>query len=313
MNFKKPLMQLPITFRADLLQAEIKMLGEGAWSAHPQGFAGNDAVPLVAPGGGLTDRISGPMAPTEHLLKLPYVMAVMGELGGVWGRSRLMRLAPGAEVPRHVDVHYYWRTHIRIHIPIYTNPDVTFTCGSEHVHMAAGESWIFDSFEVHDVQNRGSQDRLHLVLDTVGGDRMWQLIEEAQDGIVPPSERWTPDPSGIPPELRFEQFNLPRIMSTWEVQCHINYVAKAVVPGSSTEPVLKRMERFAAIWQAIWSQFEDSDDGVPAYRSAIEAAQNDISALNGNEILLVNEIPIAKALSALIFSNAISGRVGPKC
>ena len=32
-------------------------------------------------------------------------------LGGVWGRSRLMALAPGAEVPAHVDAHYYWRTH----------------------------------------------------------------------------------------------------------------------------------------------------------------------------------------------------------
>ena len=43
----------------------------------------------------------------------------MAELNCTWGRSRLMGLEPGAVVPKHVDVHYYWRTHLRIHVPVY--------------------------------------------------------------------------------------------------------------------------------------------------------------------------------------------------
>ena len=53
----------------------------------------------------MTDEFEGPMAATEQLRACPYSMALMAELGGTWGRSRLMGLAPGASVPRHVDVH----------------------------------------------------------------------------------------------------------------------------------------------------------------------------------------------------------------
>ena len=78
-----------------------------------------------------------------------------------------MGLGPGAEVPEHVDSHYHWRTHLRIHVPIITSPKVEFTCGGETVHMAQGECWLFDSFRWHEVHNRGTERRVHLVLDTV--------------------------------------------------------------------------------------------------------------------------------------------------
>ena len=107
MRFDKPLLRLPITFCAQTLAAEVKALPASAWTPHPQGFVGNDAVPLVAADGGLNDRLRGVMAPTEHLAHCPYIAALMAELGGVWGRSRLMGLGAGAEVPDHVDTNYY--------------------------------------------------------------------------------------------------------------------------------------------------------------------------------------------------------------
>ena len=184
MHFVRPLIQLPIRFCAETLAREVKALPPSAWLPHPQGFAGNDAVPLVTVNGALNDAFEGPMAATEHLRACPYLMALMEQLGGTWGRSRLMGLAPGARVPRHVDIHYYWRTHLRIHIPIVTNPGVTFTCGGETVHMAPGESWIFDSFQLHEVHNAGDAKRIHLVLDTVGGERLWDLIDAASNGAT---------------------------------------------------------------------------------------------------------------------------------
>ena len=71
----------------------------------------------------------------------------------------------------HVDLHYHWRTHIRIHIPVITDPKVLFTCGDETVHMAPGECWIFDSFRFHRVENGWTERRVHLVLDTVMTER----------------------------------------------------------------------------------------------------------------------------------------------
>ena len=102
------------------------------------------------------------------LRRSPYILEIMAALNATWGRSRLMGLAAGADVPDHVDMHYYWRTHLRIHIPVITNPDVGFTCNGQTIHMPAGECWILNSFYRHAVANRGRELRVHLVLDTVG-------------------------------------------------------------------------------------------------------------------------------------------------
>ncbi|WP_300975103.1 aspartyl/asparaginyl beta-hydroxylase domain-containing protein [Sphingomonas sp. LHG3406-1] len=209
MQFSKPLLRLPITFCVQTLTAEVAALPPTAWMPHPQGFPGNDAVPLVAADGGLNDRLRGVMEPTEHLARCPYIAALMAELGGVWGRSRLMGLGPGAEVPGHVDTNHYWRTHIRIHIPVITNPQVTFTCGDESVHMAAGECWVFDSFQRHNVQNKGKDKRVHLVLDTVGGEQLWALLDAAGRDLAP-SEPWMPGNRELPP-LSFERVNTPAV------------------------------------------------------------------------------------------------------
>ena len=133
-----------------------------------------------------------------------------------------MGLAPGAEVPPHVDSHYYWRTHIRIHIPVITNPGVSFTCGGETVHMAPGECWVFNSFLKHEVHNRGPDTRVHLVLDTVGGGRLYDLIEAAQAGT---SDVELVEPSGTErPQLAYERINLPAVMSPWEICCHVDHL-----------------------------------------------------------------------------------------
>jgi hypothetical protein len=188
-KLKQALIKLPVRFCAETLAAEVRALPQQAWVPHPRRFAGNEAVPLVTPDGENTDDFLGPMAPTQFLQQCPYIMQVMGALGAVWGRSRLMGLGAGADVPPHIDTKYYWRTHTRVHVPIITNPDVRFTCGGETVHMDAGDCWVLDTFREHHVHNGGGEQRIHLVLDTVGGQHLWDLIEQAQ----------TPSSSGIEP------------------------------------------------------------------------------------------------------------------
>lgn len=308
MRFTKPLLQLPIRFCAETLAREVGSLPQSAWVPHPQGFTGNDAVPLVTVNGGLNDAFEGPMASTEHLRDCPYIMALMEELGGTWGRSRLMGLAPGARVPRHVDIHYYWRTHIRIHIPIITNPGVAFTCGGETVHMAPGESWIFDSFQLHEVHNAGTTKRVHLVLDTVGGARLWDLIEAANGDVAVPSAPWVPSPSRAgAPELAYELVNQPSIMTPWEIRCHVDYLSQHVVASPGLAPVLRRVEKFLSAWQAAWSQYDDADAGRTTYRNLIATTRRDLAALDCAQIVLRNEAPLNQALDALVFSRAMAG------
>jgi hypothetical protein len=306
MQFDRPLLQLPIRFCGDTLAREVAALPESAWSPHPQGFAGNDAVPLVSPGGEITNTIKGPMAATEHLRACPYIMALMDELGAVWGRSRLMGLAPGAQVRPHVDIHYYWRTHIRIHIPVVTNPGVRFTCGGDSVHMAPGECWIFDSFQLHDVQNQGADKRVHLVLDTVGGSHLWDLIDAAKQGEAAPAEAWAPAGNAPPPSLQFEHSNIPDLMSSWELRCHVDFLRQHSMDHPALGAVMRRLDKFMTEWDALWVRFGSSDDGLAAYRAAIEDIRRDLPSLGGDQIALSNQAPLYRALDDLVFARAVA-------
>ena len=304
MRLTQPLLQLPIRFDAEALAAEVRALPDSAWDPHPTGFVGNEAVRLVTPHGALTDAIEGPMAPTEHLRRCPRIMAVMAELGGVWGRSRLMALAPGAEVPAHVDAHYYWRTHLRIHIPVITNPGVIFACGDEKVHMAAGECWVFDSFRWHDVQNQGTERRIHLVLDTVGGDRILDLVEAAQAGRPAPS-------AAAAGALVFERVNAPEVMSPWEIRCHVAFLAEQAAPDPLLEGVLGRIDRFVDAWAAAWARFGPDREGLPLYHSLIETAKRDLVAMGGPRLRLKNELQLLLVLDQLVFQMAMAPPAEP--
>lgn len=298
MQMKQPFLKLPIRFDADALAAEVRALPPSAWVPHPTGFKGNEAVRLVTVGGEENEEFHGAMAPTEHLLTSPYIQQIMAELGGVWGRVRLMGLGAGGEVPQHVDSHYYWRTHWRIHVPVITNPAVTFSCGPETVHMAAGECWLFDSFRWHRVQNGGAEQRIHLVLDTVGGPRLWDLADEAKAGRTEP-RLVTPAP-GDSANLEFEKFNLTEIMSPWELRTHIAFLTGHAIPHPLLQPVLRRLDRFIDDWAVVWAQHGGDRPGWPTYLGLLDALKSDLSALRGGDILLANRLPFYVALDNMV-------------
>lgn len=304
MRFNRPLLRLPICFDADALAKEVTRLPRSAWVPHPNAFPGNDAVRLITPGGMHTDTLEGAMEPTEHLRACAYMLELMSELGGTWGRSRLMGLAAGAEVPPHVDSHYYWRTHLRIHIPVITNPGVAFTCGGQTVHMAPGECWVFDSFQPHEVHNRGDAHRVHLVLDTVGGTRLWDLIEAAQSDETTEPRLFSPeDGSGEP--LRFECVNSPSVMSPWELRCHLAFIAEEAAPHPVLGDVLRRLDKFAYEWGALWAAFADSPQGVPAFRRLMGELGRDLARINGKDVRLKNGLTLYHVLGRLVVEVAI--------
>ncbi len=298
-----PLVKLPRQYCADTLAREVAALPQSAWLPHPGRIPGNDAVPLITPSGQVTNGFAGPMAPTAALDQCPYIKEILADLGAVWGRSRLMGLAPGAVVPEHVDVGYYWRTHIRIHIPVVTNPQVAFSCDKETVHMAPGECWLFDSFCLHNVRNGGDQKRIHLVLDTVGGEKLWAMIAEAKragrDGQ--PAQRVAAGSVPAAP-LAYEQVNLPAIMSVWEVRCHVDFLLGQCPASPARDAVAARLEQFANAWGALWAQYGMQVSGLPAYRAMIDLVQRDLQRMEVQRIILErNEVPLDRALAELIF------------
>lgn len=305
MRFDQPLIKLPLQFCADTLAKEIRALPAAAWEPHPQRFAGNEAVPLVTPAGRVSNDFAGPMGPTDYLLQSPYMMQAMAAIDAVWGRGRLMGLGAGAQVPPHVDANYYWRTHIRLHIPAITNPSVDFYCGDQRVNMAPGECWIFDTFQPHQVVNRGSEQRIHLVFDTVGGDRLWDLVDAARSD--PDRAPTFVAPSGGPPAaLKYEQHNYPDVMSPWELRCHVEEILASAIDAPKLEAVRRRLDRLVAGWTAAWTQFADGDEGLPAYRALLAAVRTDLAAIGGEAIMLRNTRPLYQVLDKFVFNNLLA-------
>jgi hypothetical protein len=301
MELSRPLVKLPIRFDAEVLEAEIRALPKSAWVPHPTGFVGNEAVRLITPGGKATDDLAGEMGPTDELAACPYIAEVMASIGSVWGRSRLMGLGAGANVPPHIDSHYYWRTHWRIHIPIITNPQVMFRCGGESVHMKAGECWVFDSFRGHSVHNGGSEQRVHLVLDTVGGGRLRELIEAGESGDA---RQEFVKPSGGPGgELHFERVNSPRVMSPWEIRAHLAFLAQHALPNPLLGPVLKRLDDFASDWAAVWAEHETDEGGWSDYVGLLDGLKLDLTTIGGGSVQLKNRLSLYLVLDHMVLMN----------
>lgn len=147
---------------------------------------------------------------------MPYMRQVLAGFGVVWSRSRLMRLAPGVGVPEHADINYHWHTRVRLHIPVFTQPEVRFHCDGQAVHMAQGEAWIFDNWRRHHVEHKADAERIHLVADTTGTAAFWRFA----CGQAPPRAQWRTaswDPR-IDPQLLTECDQRSPVMPAAEVQ-----------------------------------------------------------------------------------------------
>ncbi len=316
MKLKVRFLQLPIQFNARLLADEISALPTSAWRPHPQGYPGNDFLPLITSDGDpASDSRGGAMSATPYLTCCPYLMQVLEALGATWGRSRLMRLSGDAEVTAHVDTAYYWRDHMRVHVPIVTQPSVRFSCGSEDVHMAAGECWIFDTWSLHSVHNGARSDRIHLVADTVGGDGFLNLIE---NGRSPGENRADWRCSKIEPynrqvvSLAFERLNKPEVMTPWELKDHLGFLMSEIAPGQAQIGQIGQvLNRLRVNWHALWAQYGDAEHLRPAYSAALETAARALERLHVDSVILKNQVTLGRSLEALIFKSAVAGDPSP--
>ncbi len=301
-------LQLPVSFDAPALAAEIEALGESAWRPHPQGFPGNSAMPLIAENGNpQSDSVRGRMRPTPQLERCPYLKQVLATIGGVWGRSRLMRLSGQAEVTAHVDIDYYWRDHMRVHVPIITQPDVSFHCGEDSVHMGAGECWIFDTWNLHRVVNSTDAARVHLVADSVGGPGLWNLIASGRPHTVN-LPGWRPQhvaPGVVPAALRLESFNVPSVMTPWEIQDQLSFVLGEVSQHPALAALHQLAGHFHRHWRSLWAAYGDSGDGLAEYREALQLFATEMRRL-GAGVRLRNGTLLLQAISSLVIDVALS-------
>lgn len=314
MKLNARFIQLPVEYDVDLLTKEVTALGDDAWRPHPEGFKGNDFVPLISANGEPADEsFEGPMRPTEHLKRCPYLVDVLASLGATWGRTRLMRLDAHADVTPHVDVNYYWRDRMRVHVPIVTQPTVRFYCGDQNVHMAAGQCWIFDTWSVHRVENADERKRIHLVADTVGGAGFWDLAAAGRAIGFPSPRNWTPRkvvPAETPIDaLDLESVNAPKVMSPWEVSDHVNFLLGDAAPNQPALPATRQAAaQFVHKWRALWSAYGEAEAGWPRYRAALNEFIETLKRAQAHTIRLRNRTVFMNALAYLVLAPALADK-----
>ncbi len=266
LRLTSPFIQLNCQFDPEKLQAEVAQLPATAWRGHPQGFDGNSAVTLIARGGdAIDDSTYGPMQATEWLDQLPYIRTIMASLQAPLGRSRLMRIAGASQVPSHTDLDYYWQRRMRIHVPIITHNGVRFECADEAVHMAAGQAWVFDTTQLHRVLNPQDSERIHLVIDTVGSDHLFGLLDgQTQSPVNHQAE--SVDNLSLP----FESHNRPTVMhpsEQREILAELLDMLTTEHHAALIEKITSTIQPILHDWQAKWAIHGPNQSGLKQYQN----------------------------------------------
>lgn len=100
---------------------------------------------------------------------------------------RFLRLQPNSEIREHKDFDMvFWDGYVRIHIPVFTNPEVEFIVDNARIDMKEGECWFADFSKSHSVVNKGNSARVHLVIDCEVNDWLKDLF--LSEGIIQANE-----------------------------------------------------------------------------------------------------------------------------
>lgn len=310
MKLDTELYRLPLCFDAQRLEAELAGVDETAWQRVRPGQVGDASLPLIAAPDGSP---VGSLAPTAHLERCLYLRQVLASLACVLGWTRLLRL-PGAQDEGHAgDIGYYHVQRLAIHVPLRTTPEAHWTCGDRGHHLAAGEAWVLDTWRPHRFYVPDGQQCVHLVAATVGSDRLWDLMAEAERPCAPPpheivTPRRLPFQPGVSPELEVEQVNYPVVMSPWEqarlITLLVEELAASPRAAGAAMKLEALLERFHRRWWSLWARFGTAPAGRPAYAQALAQLRGQIAPFAG-ELELSNGADAVAFLESCIVVPAL--------
>ncbi len=114
------------------------------------------------------------------MAQCPEIQKLFAQLHCPIKAARLMRLKAGAEIKPHRDHELSIEFgEARLHLPIHTSDAVSFFVEGKKIPMYAGELWYFNADQVHEVYNRGNEDRINLVIDCEANEWLCAQIQRA--------------------------------------------------------------------------------------------------------------------------------------
>ena len=167
-------LRLPFHFDTHRLRADLAGIPDGAWRPHynDRDFGGEwRGAALRSATGSASDLTADPSAGaaftgTALLAACPYFQEILSVFECTLKSVRLLSLAPGSFIREHSDNALDFEDgEVRLHIPIQTNPGVEFFVRGERLIMDEGDCYYVNVNMPHRVNNRGSRDRIHLVID----------------------------------------------------------------------------------------------------------------------------------------------------
>lgn len=180
--------RLPLQYDPDGLQEDYGLIGNSEWVAHfnSQYFKGDwSGVSLHGAAGASNPLLVGHEAASYEATgvqeRCPHLHAVIESFHCPLRAVRLLKLSAGSVIREHRDYDLgYEHGEVRIHIPVITNPQVEFYLDNKRIIMNPGECWYLDLNRPHRVYNRGTTDRIHLVIDCILNDWLKELIQSGE-------------------------------------------------------------------------------------------------------------------------------------
>ena len=311
MRLPKPFYRLPVRLDVERMRTEVSALSPAAWAKHPNEIEGNSSLRLISVGGGENDEVQGAMLPTPHLQQSPYLRQILSSFGVVWSRSRLMRLDPHSSVPEHADINHHWFSRVRMHIPVYTRPEVQFHCGGQTVHMAAGEAWLFDNWRPHWVENPTDEIRIHFVADTSGSAAFWQFVAQSESPNVPVQElRFDPATTAAP---LTEKALPPLVMPPAEVDLLAIDLRAELVLREDTPAGRTRLARYHALldgfcrdWRQLYVLHGDNRAGWQEYLRLLESLRSASRTLADGLMMRTNTVAAHQVLEGRLLRHLLN-------
>jgi aspartyl/asparaginyl beta-hydroxylase len=125
---------------------------------------------------------------TPLLARCPYFREVLATFECPLKTVRLLSLAPQSFIREHTDRELQYEDgEVRIHIPIQTNPRVEFYSQGERLLLEEACSYYLNASLPHRVSNRGTAERVHLVIDARVNEWVHALFRQSlmEDWSVP--------------------------------------------------------------------------------------------------------------------------------
>lgn len=183
--------RLPFQFDVQRLQEEVTALASQPWPMHYQKlhYSGNwSAIPLRSINGEADNVIISPHSDAEYkdtvfLQQSVYLKETLQHFNCPLLAVRLLKLDAGSVIKEHRDAELsFEHGQVRIHIPVFTNPEVEFILEGEEMQLQEGECWYMNFNLRHAIHNKSSRTRVHLVIDAVVNDWVKELF--SQPGLL---------------------------------------------------------------------------------------------------------------------------------